>query len=231
METSELRGRLCEGAYIGKQIKPNTEFSYKAYIPAEYDGTKPAALLFMQDILYMSQVEAMDRLIAQGAMPVCIAVGLVSGTLKATRAGGAPRKMRAEEFDQTGRGYPDFLIEEFIPWLCEKENLVLSPQADMHMISGGSSGASCAWNAAWYRNDYFRRVFLSSPSFIAFRGGEELLVLARKAETRPIRAYLTVASNEPNQYAGSSYCVGLSAESALKYSLSLKSCLFNVFII
>ncbi len=218
MNAFELHGRFSEGVYIGKKLKPDTEFPYKLYIPAEYDKSQPAGLIIMQDELYMSQVQAMDKLIDEGAMPVCIAIGITAGTLRATRPDGANRMMRAEEYDQIGRGYPDFLIEEFIPWICDKENLVLSPEADMHMISGGSSGGSCAWNAAWYRNDYFRRVLLSSPSFIAFRGGEELLTLARKAETKPIRAYLTVASNEPNQYAGSSYCVGISAESAFKYA-------------
>ena len=214
----EPHGRIIEGIFVGKKLKPDTVFSYKAYIPAEYDGTVPAALLICQDGLNITQVKVEDQLIAEGAMPVCIAIGLMPGSLKATREGAEDRYMRAEEYDQTGRGYPDFLVEEFIPWLCEREHLLISNSADMHMISGGSSGASCAWNAAWYRNDYFHRVFLSSPSFIAFRGGEELLVLVRKAETRSIRAYLTLGTNEPNQYAGSSYCVGLAAESALKYA-------------
>jgi Enterochelin esterase and related enzymes len=215
---SEPRGRFVEDIYIGKKLEPDTEIPYKAYIPAEYNGTQPAALLIGLDGLNILQVQVMDQLISEGTAPVCIMIGIGPGILRATNPEGADRGMRAEEYDQTGRGFPDFLIHEFIPWICAQEHLVLSPEADMHMIGGGSSGACFAWNAAWYRNDYFHRAFLSSPSFIAFRGGEELLVLARKSETRPIRAYVTVGSDEPNQYAGSSYCVGLSTESALKYA-------------
>jgi len=214
----EFRGRLVEGDYEGRNYKPGTVFHYGLYVPFEYDGATPAALLIGQDGINESQIRVMDRLIPEKAMPVCIALFIAPGVLKPTRPDGAERGMRAEEYDQVGRGYPDFLAGEIVPWIAQKEHLNLSDSPDMHMISGGSSGGICAWNAAWFRNDFFRRAFLSSPSFIAFRGGEELMTLARKSETRPIRAYMTVGTDEPNQYAGNSYLVALSAKSAMEYA-------------
>jgi gluconolactonase len=214
----EFRGKLVEGDYQGRKYKPGTVFHYWLYVPFEYDGTTPAALLIAQDGLNESQILVIDRLIPEGAMPVCIALFINPGILKPTRPDGAERAMRAEEYDQVGRGYPDFLADEIVPWIAEKEHLNISDSPDMHLISGSSSGGLCAWNAAWFRNDFFRRAFLCSPSFVAFRGGEELMTLARKSETRPIRSYLTVGTDEPNQYAGNSYLVALSAQSALNYA-------------
>lgn len=215
---AELRGKTFFGHYTGRKHKPETKFNYALYIPAEYDGKTPAALLVVQDGMNPVQPAVVDRLIAEGAMPVCVIVAVSPGALDPTLPGGVRRGQRADEYDHLGRDYPDFLIEELIPHVAKEHGLKFSDSPDMHMICGGSSGGSCAWNAAWYRNDFFHRVYLSSPSFIAFRGQEELVTLARKCETKPIRVYMTVGSSEPNQYAGNSRLVALSAESAMKYA-------------
>lgn len=213
---------ILSGVYEGRTLKPGSLFPYKVYIPGQYDPSKPAAVYVCKDGLGKDYLEVhsgvLDKLIAEGASPVCIGVYISSGELKPSRKGGMDRGLRAEEYDQIGRDYPDFIVDEFLPWLVKKEELNISPSPDMHMIGGGSSGGICAWNAAWFRNDYFRRAFLSSPTFSAIRGGEELMPLARKTETRPIRAYVTLGENEPDLYAGSSYVAGLTAETAFKYA-------------
>ncbi len=212
------QGAVRSGIFTGKRLKPGAIFEYRLYVPKQYDPKVPAALYVCQDGLNPVQTQVMDKLIAEGAMPVCIGLFIYPATLVATGPGGADWGMRAEEYDQIGRDYPDFIIDEFLPYLRKKEGINLSGDPNLHLVGGGSSGGSCAWNMAWYRNDFFRRVCMFSPSFIAFRGGEELMVLARKSETKPIRAYFTVGTIEPSQYAGNSYLVALSADDALKYA-------------
>lgn len=215
---TELNGRLIEGTFTSEIFEPGTVFPYCIFVPAEYDGRTPAALIVEQDGLCKNQAYAMQKLTAEGNAPVCIIVGIDSGYLPASLEGGFARGMRDVEYDQPGRGYPDFVIEEFLPNVLKQENLIISPEANMHMISGGSSGGCCAWNAVWFRNDFFCRAFLSSPSFLAMRGMDEYLTLIRKTETHPIRVYVTVASNEPDDYFGSSYVAGIATDRALKYA-------------
>jgi enterochelin esterase-like enzyme len=214
---AKINGKILDGVYLGKNYEPHSEIGYKIYVPKAYNGN-PAGLIFMFDSLFESVYTAMDELITEKAMPVCIGIGVGSGVLRATIEGGGDRDMRAEEYDQAGSNFPNFIIEELIPHFCEKFKLVLSDNPDMHMVLGGSSGGFAAWNAAWYRNDYFRRVSMISPSFHAFRGGEELLVTTRKSEPKPIKAYTSVAANEPDMYSGNSYHIGSSAGNTLQYA-------------
>lgn len=74
----------------------------------------------------------------------------------------------------------------------------------MHLVSGGSSGGICAWNFAWHRNDYFHRVYASSPTFSALGNGEDIPFLIRKYESKPIRVFTDYSEREPDEYFGSS---------------------------
>ena len=211
-------GAPQEGTYLSTKIKEGTEFKYVLYIPTACDPNVPAALYVCHDGLVMVHATVMEQLAKEGAAPPVICVGLVSGKLLSTIEGGTDRSMRAEEYDQADRGYPDFLVDEFIPWLTEKYGLNISPSADMHLVGGASSGGISAWNIAWFRNDYFHRCYMSSPTFSAFRGGEELMFLARITETKPIRAYEIFGRHEPDIYAGDSYLAALMGESSMKYA-------------
>lgn len=211
-------GASVEGEYLSDRIKEGSIFKYVLYVPTAYDPNVPAALYVGHDGLVSVHATVMDRLAQEGAAPPVICVGLNPGWLRATVEGGTDRFMRAEEYDQAGRGYPDFLVDEFIPWLTEKYGLNISASADMHLIGGASSGGVSAWNIAWFRNDYFHRCYMSSPTFSAMRGGEELMFLARIAETKPIRAYEIFGRHEPDIYAGDSYIAALMGESSMKYA-------------
>ena len=121
-------------------------------------------------------------------------------------------------YDMFTRDYPDFVVDEFLPYLIETYNLHISPSPDMHMTSGGSSGGISAWNIAWYRTDSFRRVYMSSPSFLSMGNGREIPALIRKVETKPIRVWTEFSENEPDEYFGSSYCAADDAERALRFA-------------
>ena len=163
-------------------------------------------------------VPVMDELVEKGTIPGGLMLFVWPGRLEPTLPGGAARNMRAEEFDQAGPEFTDFLIDELIPEAAEKAGAVISENPDMHFITGGSSGGMAAWNAVWYRNDCFRRAFLSSPTFSAMRGGEEEMVLVRKREGRPMRLYVTAGTNEPDYFFGDSFYAAANAAGALEYA-------------
>ncbi len=226
--TVELHGKLfsnltCEG----QNHEPGIVLPYEAYVPASVSGGRGLPVLVMLEhdrtILPM-----LDRFISDGLMPAGLILIPQAGTRPATLPGGADRRMRAEELDQNGREFPDFVVEELIPAAAKIAGVTVSDSPDMHLIAGGSSGGMAAWNAAWYRNDYFRRAFISSPTFSAMRGGEELMVLLRKTETRPIRVFMTVGTNEPDYFFGSSFYAACNAAKAFAFAkYDFKFRLFN----
>jgi len=203
---------------IGHTFEPGTRFGYSIHIPRHASGNTELALYVLLECGIKDISPILESFIDEDIMPAGMFLSLGAGTLRATQSGGANRGMRAEEFDQYGREFPDFLVEELIPAAAKAAGVTLSASPDMHLITGGSSGGMCAWNAAWFRNDYFRRVFLSSPTFSAIRGGEEPMVLLRKMESRPIRIYMTVGTKEPDYYFGSSYYAACNAWKAFQFA-------------
>ena len=126
--------------------------------------------------------------------------------------------MRFNDYDMYGAGYVDFLVDELIPMLIGRFGLPVSPLPDMHMISGGSSGGISAWNGVWFRNDYFRRAYLSSPTFSAMARGNMAPVQMRLFETKPIRVFIDWSEDEPDDYFGSSYCAAMEGRLALEFA-------------
>ena len=212
-------GRTWEGLEcIGKVFEPGTIFRYSIYVPRQAIEGMELGLYVMLEYDRRDIAPIVEDLIDEGIMPAGMFLFVNAGTLRATREGGTERDMRAEEFDQYGREFSDFLVEELVPAAAKTAGVALSASPDMHLITGGSSGGLCAWNAAWFRNDYFRRVFLSSPTFSAMRGGEEPMVLLRKTESRPIRIYMTVGTSEPDYYFGSSFYAACNAWKAFQFA-------------
>ena len=64
-----------------------------------------------------------------------------------------------EEYDEVGSEYPDFLVDEFIPWFIQKYDLKIDPNPDMHMVAGSSSGGISAWNIAWFSDPVMLGVY------------------------------------------------------------------------
>ena len=211
-----LTGTIHEGTYTAKGVYEGTVFPYFVHIPACAQGRDNCALLVTHDGLNRADAWAMEQLAETGEAPPCITVGIVSGTLPLE--GGVDRGMRMLNYDMFTRDYPDFVADEFLPYLTETYDLHISPSPDMHMTSGGSSGGISAWNMAWYRTDVFRRVYMSSPSFLSMGNGREIPALIRKVETKPIRVWTEFSEHEPDDYFGSSYCAADDAERALRFA-------------
>ena len=88
----------------------------------------------------------------------------------------------------------------------------------MHLVSGCSSGGISAFVIAWFHPDYFRKVYMSSPSFLAMGRGNEIPYLIRKYETKPLKIYEEWSENEPNDYFGWSRPIDEEAHAALNFA-------------
>ncbi len=205
-------------------IYPGTLRNYYLYIPAQYkaagpDG-KPACVLIGQDGLNRARDwrlhETMDNLIADGSMPVTIGIFIDHGYVPVDSSDAQPRFNRSFEYDSLGDRYANFLIEEILPEVSKSYSL--SDDPNDRALVGASSGAICAFNAAWERPDKFRRVLSTIGTYVGLRGADELSTLVRKCEPKPLRVFLQDGSNDLNIYAGDWFNANQGMLSALKYS-------------
>ena len=121
-------------------------------------------------------------------------------------------------YDFFDREYSDFLVYELIPHIIKEHGIRFSKSPDMHYVSGASSGGLSAFVIAWFHSDYFHRVCMCSPSFLAMGRGNEVPYLIRKYETKPLRIYEEYSENEPNDYFGWSRGVDEVASWALTFA-------------
>ncbi len=79
-----------------------------------------------------------------------------------------------------------------------------------------SSGAVCAFTAAWERPDAFRRVFSAIGTYVGLRGGNVYPTLIRKFEPKPLRVFLQDGSDDLNIYGGDWWMANQEMERALR---------------
>lgn len=205
-------------------IFPGTVRDYWIYVPAQYTGDKPAALMVFQDGGgYVSTNGSwrvplvFDNLIAQRQMPVTIGVFINPGVVPSLLGTNAlPRFNRSYEYDGLGDLYARFLAEELLPEVQAKYLITSDPS--LRAIAGASSGAIAAFTAAWERPDLFRRVFSTIGTYVGLRGGNEYPTLIRKFEPRPIRVFLQDGYNDQNIYGGNWWIANQDMFSALTWA-------------
>lgn len=211
-------GKRIDGVFTSRTYKSDMEFSFGLYLPEGTENAKEAALSIEHDGLNASLAEAMEKLYREGKAPLTVSVGVPAAVLHATLPEETDRNMRMNNYDLFNRDFADFLVFELIPYLKSTYHLPISKNPDWHMVSGGSSGGISAWNVAWTHPEYFHRVYMSSPSFLAMGNGRELPALMRKCETKPIRVYMEYSENEPDDYFGSSFVAAMDAQKALEFA-------------
>ena len=94
----------------------------------------------------------------------------------------------------------------------------LSKDGNDRCIGGASSGAICAFTAAWERPDAFRRVFSAIGTYVGLRGGNDYPTLIRKYEPKPIRIFLQDGSNDLNIYGGDWWMANQEMERSLTFA-------------
>ncbi|MFT5496527.1 MAG: gluconolactonase [Kiritimatiellia bacterium] len=213
-----LPGEIKSFTFSESQIFPGTIRDVTVFIPAQYDGSKPACVYVKTDGYNPREKILMETMIAGKEMPVTVGVFVRPGHLPAPMKDTQGRRNRCFEYDGVGDNKVRFLIEELLPYIAKTYALNLSTDGNDRCISGGSSGGIAAFTAAWERPDAFSRVYAASGSFVAFRGGHEYPTLVRKFEAKPIRSYLTTGMRDMENCAGDWYLLDQEMDKALKFS-------------
>ena len=199
-------------------IFPGTVRGVAVFIPAQYDGSKPACVYVRTDGYNPAEKAFLETLIASKEMPVTIGVFVTPGDLPATVKNSMGRRNRCFEYDAMGDSNARFFVEELLPFVAKEFHLKLSTNGNDRCIAGGSSGGITAFNAAWERPDLFSRVYANSGSFVAFRGGHEFPTLIRKFEAKPMCAYLTTGTQDMENCAGDWFLIDQEMDKALRFS-------------
>jgi enterochelin esterase family protein len=198
------KGKVTEHELLESSVFPGTKRRYSVYVPAQYDGSKPAALMVFQDgHAYVGPggdfraTIVMDNLIHRGEMPITIGVFIDPGTKDALpeKRGWNPRPTnRAVEYDTVSDDYARFLLDDVLPQVTKEFRITDNPE--LRAICGMSSGGICAFSVAWFRPDSFRKVISHIGSFVDIRGGHVYPALVRKGDQKPLRVFLQDGAND-----------------------------------
>jgi gluconolactonase len=216
------QGKVTKYSWTSK-LYPGTTRDYWVYVPAQYRAERPAALMVFQDGAgFVAEDGAwrtpivFDNLIQRGEMPVTIGVFIDPGVVPARNANEQPRFDRSYEYDAITDWYARFLLEEILPEVARNYNLSTDP--NLRAIGGLSSGAICAFTAAWQRPDAFRRVLSFIGSYTDLRGGNIYPSLIRLTEPKPIRVFLQDGEKDLNIFAGGWFLANQEMAAALEYA-------------
>jgi sugar lactone lactonase YvrE/enterochelin esterase-like enzyme len=217
------KGEVSKHIFEKSKIFPGTVRDYWVYVPKQYDPAKPACLHVNQDGIQFNAPAVFDELIAKGEMPVTIGVFIMHGRVKATSDQALDRFNRSYEYDGLGDNYVRFLLDELLPEVetlstSDGRPIRFSKNGNDRSIGGSSSGAICAFTAAWERPDSFRRVFSAIGTYVGLRGGNVYPTLVRKYEPKPIRIFLQDGSNDLNIYGGDWWMANQEMERALIFA-------------
>ncbi|MEJ7679198.1 MAG: alpha/beta hydrolase-fold protein [Segetibacter sp.] len=222
--TGVPKGEVLKFTFNNSKIFPGTWREYWIYIPAQYRTEKPACVYVNQDGIQWKAPVVFDNLIYRKEMPVTIGVFINPGIVRAADSSTAlDRFNRSFEYDGLGDAYARFVLEEILPEV-EKQKasdgraIKLSKNGNDRAIGGSSSGAVCAFTAAWERPAEFTRVFSAIGTYVGLRGADRYPALIRKYEPKPIRIFLQDGANDLNIYGGDWWKANETMERALTFS-------------
>jgi len=219
------RGTVTSGVFSDSRIFPGTRRDYSVYVPAQYSSEQPASLMVFMDGASYAKVDGafrvpvvFDNLIHQQAMPVTIAVFVNPGTVVATQPESKDRSNRSFEYDSMGDRYANFLVDEFLPVALKGLNVTAAPEH--RAVCGISSGAICAFTAAWEKPDQFGKVLSHIGSFTNIRGGWAYPGLIRKTKDapKPIKVYLQEGQDDLNNLFGNWPLANQDLAAALRFA-------------
>jgi sugar lactone lactonase YvrE len=218
------KGELMKFTFEKSTIFPGTFREVTVYVPAQYRSERPACVYVNQDGVQWKAPTVFDNLIARGEMPVTIGVFVTPGRVRAADPNAAlDRFNRSFEYDGLGDAYARLILDEILPEVeqlktADGRAIRLSKSGNDRAIGGSSSGAVCAFTAAWERPDAFSRVFSAIGTYVGLRGADRYPTLVRKYEPRPIRVFLQDGSNDLNIYAGDWWMANQRMERALTFA-------------
>jgi enterochelin esterase family protein len=130
------------------------------YVPKQYVAGTEAPFIVGADGPDRSLFKALDGLIAEGKLPVMVAVSIGNG------GGDAQGSERGLEYDTMSGRYAEFVETEALPRVEAEAHVKLTHDPDGRATMGGSSGGSCALAMAWYHPEWYRRVITYSGTYV-----------------------------------------------------------------
>jgi gluconolactonase len=217
------RGEVQKYSFDHSRIFPGTIRDYWVYVPKQYDPAKPACVYVGQDGIGFNAPAVFDELIEWKQMPVTIGVFIMHGRVKALSKNALDRFNRSFEYDGLGDHYVRFVLDEILSEVEKKTTadgrpIHLSHKGNDRCIGGASSGAICAFTAAWERSDAFTRVFSAVGTYVGLRGGNNYPTWIRKYEPKPIRIFLEDGSNDQNIAGGDWWMANQEMERAFRFA-------------
>ena len=213
------QGKVTDHIWESSQVYPDTAHDYWVYVPAQYTGADPAAVMVFQDgqayVTPEGPVRAptvFDNLIHKGEMPVTIGIFINPGRSERVS------DQRSAQYVPLDDTYARFLLEEILPEVGKDYNLV--DHAEGRAIGGMSDGGLASFTAAWERPDAFSKVVSHVGSYTRLRGGSEYPYLIRRTRDnpKPIRVFLQGGMNDINITEGSWTLANLHMASALMFA-------------
>jgi enterochelin esterase-like enzyme len=201
-------GKFDGPKIIASDAYPGTQHTYWVYVPAQYDPSKPAALIIFNDGQAFKNepgdVQAhrvLDNLIYRREIPVMLGVFINPGR-RPDQPEPTPQNWgdrdtnRPEEYNALNDKYPSVICDELLPALRKDYNISDNPEH--HAIGGASSGGIAAFTVAWHRPDQFRKVFSFVGSYVNLgnHGGHTYPDLVLQTEKKPLRIYLQDGRND-----------------------------------
>jgi enterochelin esterase-like enzyme len=215
------KGEVTKFTWESK-IFAGTTRDYWVYAPSQYDPKEPACVMVFQDgFNYQNPTGnwhatiVMDNLIHKKDLPVIIGIFINPGTFAAKGDKKKGGSNRAFEYDTLSPQYAQFLEKEILPEVGKKYSL--RSDAAGRAVSGFSSGAICAFTAAWERPDLFSKVMSHFGSYTNIKGGDRYPGILRAAPKKNIRVFLQDGSNDLDNQFGNWYLANLQMEAALKF--------------
>jgi enterochelin esterase family protein len=200
------QGEIKGPFVLPSQAYPGTQHDYWVYVPKQYDGKKPVALMVFQDgHAYMNPEgdirvpTVFDNLIVRREIPVMLAVFINPGRTPeqpmATKSEWGDRNSnRPTEYNTLDDKYARVVVDELLPVLYEQYNLSRDPE--QHGIGGTSSGGIAAFTVAWERPNAIRKVLSNVGSFVNLRGGDAYADIVKKSKKKPLRIFLVDGRND-----------------------------------
>ncbi len=194
-------GTVTEFVLPDSKIYPGYSHKWWLYVPAQYDGKTPVALMAFQDGAFLRFVQpdgewrvptVLDNLIHRKELPVMAAVFVDPG--QPIRPSALSSDQRSYEYDTVSDDYARFLVTEVLPEVQRRVRITNNPAG--RGIAGRSSGGICAFTVAWHRPDQFRKVFSANGSFVNIRGGGAYPDIVRQAPRKPLRVFLQDGVND-----------------------------------
>ena len=208
------RGKLTEKKTLTSRIYPGMSADYWVYVNPGADTTRGAPLMVWQDgetivgnadLLRLRLQIVSDNLVHKKQIPPMVHVLISPGS--GGEATGT--RMRSIQYDTVSDRYGKYLLEEALPEV--EKTYKVRQDAYSRAIAGASSGAICAFNAAWYHTNQFSRVLSHIGSYVALQwrpeqgldGGYIVSTKVRHEQKKNIRVWLSDGSDDQETNNGS----------------------------